>query len=102
MREFFLNVTRYPRYLRALQVRLQRLRSNPQADERKRIEIEPFIDRLSDRLLQTDNINQAHRLIEFAMLIEEFRINRFAPEIKTTRKISAQRLEEVWQALQSD
>ncbi len=94
--------TRYPRYLRALQVRLQRLRSNPQADERKRIEIEPFLDRLSDRLLQTDNINQAHRLIEFAMLIEEFRINRFAPEIKTPRKISAQRLEEVWQALQSD
>lgn len=93
---------RYPRYLRALQIRLQRLRNNPQADERKRNEIEPFLDRLSDRLLQTDNINQAHRLIEFAMLIEEFRINRFAPEIKTPHKISVQRLEEVWQSLQSD
>ena len=56
----------------------------------------------SNRLLQTDNINQAHRLIEFAMLIEEFRINRFTPEINTPHKISVQRLEEVWQSLQSD
>lgn len=94
--------TRYPRYLRALQIRLQRLRSNPQADERKRHEIEPFLNLLNDRLLQTEHINQAYRLIEFAMLIEEFRVNRFAPEIKTPCKISAQRLEEVWQTLQSD
>ena len=92
---------RYPRYLKALKIRLQRIRSNAQADLRKLAEIEPFIDRLSEKLLETETINQAHRLIEFAMFIEEFRVNRFAPEIKTPRKISAQRLEEIWQSLQS-
>ena len=92
---------RYPRYLKALKIRLQRIRSNAQADLRKQADIEPFIDRLSEKMLETENINQAHRLIEFAMFIEEFRVNRFAPEIKTPRKISAQRLEDIWQSLQS-
>ena len=91
---------RYPRYLKAMQMRIQRIRNNPPADLRKLEEIEPFQSRLSEKLLESDNISQAYGLLEFAMLLEEFRVNRFAPEIKTPQKISAQRLEEAWQNLQ--
>ena len=91
---------RYPRYLRAMQLRIQRIKNNPKADGRKLAEIEPFQDRLSAKLLESDHIAEAHALIEFAMLLEEFRINRFAPELKTPMKISAQRLDEAWQKLQ--
>ncbi|MEN7972984.1 MAG: ATP-dependent RNA helicase HrpA [Verrucomicrobiota bacterium] len=88
--------SRYPRYLKAMQVRIQRIRNNAQADTRKMAEVEPFQNRLSERLLECDNIATAHDLLEFAMMLEEFRVNRFAPEIKTPVKVSAQRLEEAW------
>ncbi|HEY5622090.1 MAG TPA: DUF3418 domain-containing protein, partial [Pontiella sp.] len=92
--------TRYPRYLKAMQIRMQRIRSNPQADARKQEEIIPFLNRLTERLLQSGCIAEEQDLIEFAMMIEEFRVNRFAPEIKTPGRISARRLEEAWQELQ--
>ncbi len=91
--------SRYPRYLKAMQIRTQRIRNNAPADLRKLAEVEPFQNRLSAKLLESDDIGSAHDLLEFAMLLEEFRVNRFAPEIKTPIKVSAQRLEEVWSLL---
>ena len=91
--------SRYPRYLKAMQLRMQRAGTNPQADLRKMEDITPFQDRISDELLACDNIGRAYALLEFAMLLEEFRVNRFAPEIKTPVKVSARRLEEAWQQL---
>jgi ATP-dependent helicase HrpA len=92
--------SRYARYLKAMQLRLQRIRNNPQADRRKLEEIEPFQQKLSEKMLESERIAEAYELMEFAMLLEEFRVNRFAPEIKTPGKASAQRLEEAWQKLQ--
>ncbi|VGO19033.1 ATP-dependent RNA helicase HrpA [Pontiella sulfatireligans] len=91
--------SRYPRYLKAMQIRIQRIRNNAQTDTRKLAEVEPFQNRLNETLLKNDNIAEAHGLIEFAMMLEEFRVNRFAPEIKTPQKVSAQRLEEAWSNL---
>jgi ATP-dependent helicase HrpA len=90
---------RYPRYLKAMEIRIQRIRNNPQTDARKMLEVEPFQNQLSEKLLECKHISTAYDLLEFAMLLEEFRVNRFAPEIKTPRKVSAQRLEEAWSAL---
>jgi len=42
---------RYPRYLKAMQLRIQRLRNNPQGDIRKLAEIAPFQNRLNEHLL---------------------------------------------------
>ncbi len=91
---------RYPRYLKAMQIRIQRIRNNPQTDLRKMQEVAPFQLRLSEKLLECENISEAYELLEFAMLIEEFRVNRYAPEIRTPVKVSAQRLEEAWQKMQ--
>jgi ATP-dependent helicase HrpA len=92
--------SRYPRYLKAMQMRIQRIKNNPQADQRKMEEIDPFQNQLNERLLTCTNIPEAFELLEYAMQLEEFRVNRFAPEIKTPVKVSAQRLEEAWQKLQ--
>jgi ATP-dependent helicase HrpA len=91
--------SRYPRYLKAMLIRTQRIRNNGPADLRKLTEVEPFQNRLSAKLLESDDIGSAHELLEFAMLLEEFRVNRFAPEIKTPVKVSTQRLEEAWTSL---
>ena len=89
--------SRYPRYLRAMQIRIQRIANNAPADLRKLAEILPFQNRLNDALLECDDIDAAHGLLEFAMLLEEFRVNRFAPEIKTPVKTSPRRLDEAWE-----
>jgi ATP-dependent helicase HrpA len=89
-------LSRYPRYLKAMEIRIQRIRNKPQADIKKLEEIEPFQNRLNEKLLEHTDISSAYDLLEFAMLLEEFRVNRFAPEIKIPVKVSAQRLEESW------
>jgi ATP-dependent helicase HrpA len=91
---------RLPRYLRAILVRIERLGHNPEADQSKMAEVEPFQNRLTERLLESDNVAGAYELLELAMMIEEFRINRFAPEVRTDGKVSAKRLEKMFQTLE--
>ncbi len=94
--------SRLPRYLRAVLIRIERLGHNPSADRSKMEEIEPFQNRLTEALLASDDLSNAHDLTELAMMLEEFRINRFAPEVRTDGKISAKRLEKKFQSLETD
>ncbi|MDH3345719.1 MAG: ATP-dependent RNA helicase HrpA, partial [Kiritimatiellaceae bacterium] len=87
---------RLPRYLRAISIRIERLSNNPIADQNKMKEIEPFQTRLTEQFLASDDISAAYDLLELAMMLEEFRINRFAPEVRTDGKISAKRLEKLF------
>jgi len=91
--------SRLPRYLRAILIRIERLGHNPSADSSKMAEIEPFQNRLTEQLLACDDLSSAFDLTELAMMLEEFRINRFAPEVRTDGKISAKRLEKVFHSL---
>jgi ATP-dependent helicase HrpA len=90
---------RLPRYLKSVTLRIERLKHNPEADAKKMAEVEPFQNRLNDKLLACGNIATAHDLIECAMLLEEFRVNRFAPEIRTPVKASAKRLDQLFATL---
>ncbi len=92
--------TRLPRYLRAILIRIERLGHNPTADQSKLAEIKPFQDRLTEQQLAHPNLSEAYDIIELAMMLEEFRINRFAPEVRTDGKISAKRLDKKFQALE--
>ena len=92
--------SRLPRYLRAILIRIERLGHNPSADQSKMAEIEPFQNRLTERLLACDDLSSAFDLTELAMMLEEFRINRFAPEVRTDGKISAKRLEKMFAVCQ--
>lgn len=91
---------RLPRYLRALRTRIERIGHNPAADKSKTAEVEPFQDRLAELLLRTDDLAHAYELNELAMMLEEFRINRFAPEVGTDGKISVKRLDAAFQSLE--
>jgi ATP-dependent helicase HrpA len=92
-------ISRLPRYLRAILIRIERLGHNPVADQSKMAEIKPFQDRLTEQLLASQDLSNAYDLIELAMSLEEFRINRFAPDVRTDGKISATRLEKKFQTL---
>ncbi|MGN6109485.1 MAG: ATP-dependent RNA helicase HrpA [Kofleriaceae bacterium] len=80
------------RYLKAIGVRLQRLSHDPQKDQQKAAQVTPFWQRL---LRLPDNAERA----ELRWLVEELRVQTFAPELKTAVPISVQRLEEAWSRL---
>jgi ATP-dependent RNA helicase HrpA len=89
----------YPRYLRALQIRTERLNSSPSKDNEKMQPLAPFIERFRLALMAVDNFEKAFDLFDFWQSFEELRIASFAPEVQTTEKISPKRLQEKWDDL---
>ncbi len=85
------------RYLRAIQVRLQRQAHDPQKDQQKVAQVAPFWQRY---LARREELRAKGRsLVElesFGWLIEELRVQTFAPELKTAVPVSPQRLQDVW------
>ncbi len=84
-----------PRYLRAVQVRLERARINPVKDEEKQARVRPFAEAL-ERLEREAGAKGYDRceLEELRWLIEEFKVSVFAQELGTPVKVSAKKLEE--------
>jgi ATP-dependent helicase HrpA len=82
------------RYLKAIVVRLQRLSHDPQKDQQKAAQVAPFWQRY---LTRRDDGSPEHE--ELGWLIEEFRVQVFAPELKTAVPVSAQRLQDLWAKL---
>ncbi len=92
--------TRLPhitRYLKALVVRLQRLSHDPQKDQQKAAQVAPFWQSFTKK---RDELHAKGYLVaeieEFGWLLEEFRVQTFAPELKTAVPVSAQRLQDQW------
>ena len=88
------------RYLKAIQIRLQRQAHDPAKDQQKAAQVTPF---WQPYLTKRDQLRaQARQLAElddFGWLIEEFRVQTFAPELKTAVPVSPQRLQDVWAKL---
>ncbi|MEO8700943.1 MAG: ATP-dependent RNA helicase HrpA [Kofleriaceae bacterium] len=80
------------RYLKAITVRLQRLSHDPQKDQQKAAQVAPFWQRYQQLPESSDRA-------ELGWLLEEFRVQTFAPELKTAVPISAQRLQDAWSRL---
>lgn len=86
-----------PRYLKALAIRLERLNYSSVKDLEKMAEVRPFQTRFAEQLQRAKRPEMAFELWEFAWLIQEYRVALFAPEVKTSQKVSAKRLERFWQ-----
>jgi ATP-dependent helicase HrpA len=88
------------RYLKALQVRLQRQAHDPLKDQTKAVQVVPlwsaFVARRAELLAKG---RTARELDDFGWLLEELRVAVFAPELKTPVPVSAPRVQEQWSAL---
>jgi len=86
-----------PRYLRAINVRLQKLRQAPDKDRQRCGDIirlwEPC-----QRQMERNARQEKHdpELTRFRWLLEELRVSQFAQELKTLLPVSVKRLEEQW------
>jgi ATP-dependent helicase HrpA len=88
----------YPRYLKAIALRLDKLKADPARDAQRMAEIAmlqtPYLREVAARKGQADA-----RLQEYRWLLEELRVSLFAQELRTPMPVSAKRLQKVWQAL---
>ena len=85
---------RYPRYLKAIDVRLARAKVSPASDRTKEARFAPYWQRYRDALKDRDNTDSA-ALARYRWLLEEFRLQLFAPELKTFEKVSDKRLDAI-------
>jgi ATP-dependent helicase HrpA len=86
-----------PRYLRAMQRRLDRYRENAERDQKHTASIRGTWQNYQTRLEKhrKAGITDA-KLIDFRWMLEELRVSLFAQELKTPYPISYKRLEKAW------
>ena len=89
----------YKRYLRGLELRIQRAIANPRNDANKLAPLEGFIERCELAKASCENLHLAPALAEFAALLEEMRLAVFAPEVKTRCKVTPAILQKSWDEL---
>jgi ATP-dependent helicase HrpA len=85
----------FPRYLKGITLRLDKLKGDPARDAQRMTELRPLDQRLVRRLAELKGTHDP-RTDEFRWLLEELRISLFAQELRTPQPVSVKRLEKVW------
>lgn len=91
-------LSHYPRYLKAVQVRVAKLRSDPRRDAR-------WMDDMTPLLAQYERARSALKgkrdaqLDDFFWLLQELRVGLFAQELRTPMPVSVKRLQRAWEAI---
>jgi ATP-dependent helicase HrpA len=95
----YAQLSHFPRYLKGLALRLDKLKADPLRDTRAMAEFLPLLQSYQRLLAQRREFSDP-RLVEFRWLLEELRISLFAQELRTPMPVSVKRLQKVWDALQ--
>lgn len=92
-------ISDYPRYLRALKLRAERLVNAPARDAQKGEVLEEYLDKFYAAWESVGSLVDSDGLYEFWQLLEECRIAIFAPEVKCTIKSPVAKLPDFWKNL---
>ncbi len=97
----FLAVTPWPqlqhlvRYLKAIVLRLDKLRADPARDAQRMAEVKPQEQRYWRLVAERKGAVDA-RMQELRWLLEELRVSFFAQELRTPQPVSVKRLDKAW------
>ncbi len=90
----------FARYLKAITLRLDKLRADPARDATRLTELRPMEQRywrlVADRKGAVDD-----RMQEYRWLLEELRVSFFAQELRTPQPVSVKRLDKLWGQINS-
>ncbi|NMM28873.1 MAG: ATP-dependent RNA helicase HrpA [Glaciimonas sp.] len=93
----YAQLAHFPRYLKAINVRLDKLRADPARDAKLMAEwaavATPWQRALKDR-------HADPKMTEFRWLLEELRVSLYAQELRTPMPVSSKRLQKVWDSMQ--
>ncbi|WP_408014864.1 ATP-dependent RNA helicase HrpA, partial [Rugamonas aquatica] len=94
-------LSHFPRYLKAMNVRIEKLRGDPARDAKLMAEWQQ-----AAMLYQRANKDKSAgkntdpKMVEFRWMLEELRVSLFAQELRTPMPVSAKRLLKVWESMQ--
>lgn len=94
-------IARLAPYLNALRLRAERVYAAPERDRMKALEVESHVNRhrgLLENLAAGGNEETARFAARYRWLIEDLKVKVFAPEIRTTGRVSSKRLDEAWES----
>lgn len=87
----------YPRYFKALRLRIDRAKLDKTSDRSKMAKFEAYWTQYHDLVTdKTAKIFNRAALADYRWMLEEYRISLFAQEIKTTERVSPERLSRLW------
>ena len=89
----------FPRYLKAMNVRLEKLRGNPARDAQLMAEWQTAATQFQRTVKNQPLKNLDPRMIEFRWMLEELRVSLFAQELRTPMPVSSKRLQKVWESM---
>jgi len=89
----------FPRYLKAMNVRLEKLRGNPARDAQLMAEWQTAAAQFQRTVKNQPLKNLDPRMIEFRWMLEELRVSLFAQELRTPMPVSSKRLQKVWESM---
>ena len=84
----------YPRYLKGIQQRLDKLQQASERDKQSTNLITPYWEKM---IAHDDELYEQPAFITYRWMVEEFRISLFAQNLKTQMPTSEKRLEKQWQ-----
>ena len=91
-------LVQFPRYLGAIQRRLQKLANGGLvSDQRRAAELRPHWQAYLSRIHQDPSVRRDPALEHYRWMIEEFRVGLFAQELGTAMPVSAKRLIKQWE-----
>ncbi len=89
----------FPRYLKAIDVRIEKMRNNPARDAQLMAEWKSLAGPWErERLAKLKAGVTDPQLEEFRWLLEELRVGLYAQELKTPMPVSVKRLQKIWEA----
>ncbi|MDZ7653178.1 MAG: ATP-dependent RNA helicase HrpA [Burkholderiaceae bacterium] len=88
----------YPRYLKAIAARLDKLKADPVRDAQRQAELAQLVSPWQREFAARKGVADP-RLAEFRWLLEELRVSLFAQELRTPMPVSVKRLQKVWESV---
>jgi ATP-dependent helicase HrpA len=85
----------FARYLKAITLRLDKLKADGARDAQRMTELRPLDQRYTRRLADLKGTADA-RMEEYRWLLEELRVSFFAQELRTPQPVSVKRLDKAW------
>ncbi|WP_233830960.1 ATP-dependent RNA helicase HrpA [Paraburkholderia sp. ZP32-5] len=95
----YTQLAHFPRYLKGMALRIDKLRADATRDTRQAAEFQPLFQHYQRAVSQRGGVVDP-RLAEFRWLLEELRISLFAQELRTPMPVSVKRLHKVWESMQ--
>jgi len=95
----YTQLSHFPRYLKAMNIRLEKLRGNPSRDAQLMAEWQSAAAQFQRTVKNQPLKNIDPRMIEFRWMLEELRVSMFAQELRTPMPVSSKRLQKVWESM---